>query len=283
MYNFCVLSGTMLGASFDKNKTYFVHQPNLRDLARDIVSIGDCICEQTHPNGIACKWAGALQRIALMHVQQGLPITQTRGKTYMREVKLSGITMGGTGHGSKLNTHIAYLPVIKQDEGDAPLSDPNFPYFDGYLVEFIDNKIANGEPIVTTKIRHDSCVAYDGCVVLVHEARLGSDEEQMTKLLIGLCRMLPYSTDPYGCYSTAGLAYFVKVELNVVSGEIEYCKCLIVHNTTDSVDMARKVTNILTLIKHIAGILAIKESSIDDYKRDTQGTRDNPQKKKRVV
>ena len=113
MYNFCVLSGTMLGASFDKNKAYFVHQPNLRDLARDIVSIGDCICEQTHRNSIACEWAAAVQRIALMYVQQGLPITQTRGKTYQREVKLSGITMGGTGHGSKLNTHIAYLPVVK--------------------------------------------------------------------------------------------------------------------------------------------------------------------------
>ena len=93
--------------------------------------------------------------------------------------------------------------------------------------------------------------------------------------------MLPYSTDPHGWYSTAGWAHFFKVELNVVSGEIEYHKCSIVHNTTDSVDMARKVTNILTLIKHIAGILAIKESSINDYKRDTQGTRDNPQKKKK--
>ena len=214
-----------------------------------------------------------------MYVQQGLPISSSHGKTSQREVKLSGITMGGTGHGSKLNTRIAYIPVAKRNEGDAPLSDPNFPYFDGYLVEFVDNKIANGEAIAMTKIHHDSCVAYDGCVVLVHEARSGSDEEELTKLLMGLCRMLLYSTDPYGWYTTSGWAHFVKAEINVATGVIEYRKCSIVHNTTDSTNMDRKVTNIITLIKHLAGILAIKETSIDAYKRSTRGTRDNPQKK----
>ena len=48
--------------------------------------------------------------------------------------------MGGTGHGSKLNTRIAYIPVVKLHKEDSPLTSGAFQYFDGDMVDFIDEK-----------------------------------------------------------------------------------------------------------------------------------------------
>ena len=222
---------------------------------------------------------GALQRFALLYVQQGLPVTVQKGKEIQEEVKLSGITMGGTGHGSKYNTRIAYIPVFKRDRGDCPLADENFKYFDGYMIDFVDDKIAQGLPTATTKIRHDSGVAYDGCVVLIHEARSGKDELEILKLLMGLCRMLPYSTEAYGWFSTSEFATFVKACVNPTLGRIEYTKCAVTHNDVNSTNMAHKVTTTINLIKHLAGVLAIKQASIATYMQETVDTLDNPPKK----
>ena len=272
----------MVTAKLEENKDKFIHRPNAREFARDIVSVADCVCETTHPNGIACEWGGALQRFAMIYVQQGMPLIDQNGVSTQHEIRLSGITMGGTGHGSKYNTRIGYIPVFKHDLGDCPLADENFKFFDGYLVDFID-KIKEGLPLATTKIRHDSGVTYDGCVVLVHEARSSRDDVEILKLLMGLCKMLPYSQEPYGWFSTSEFATFVKAEINPTLGRVEYSKCHIVHNNINSTDMARKVTTTINLIKILAGILAVKESSISTYMQDTVNTRDDPQKRQKTT
>ena len=95
---------------------------------------------------------------------------------------------------------------------------------------------------------------------------------------MGLCRMLPYSRQPIGWFSTSQFAHFVRVEINEQHGRIEYRRCPTIHNTIDSDDMAHKVTTVLTLIKCIAGILAGKETGIDSFMQTMQNTRNNPQK-----
>ena len=114
--------------------------------------------------------------------------------------------MGGSGHGSKYNTRIAYIPVAKREKKDNPLSFEHFKYFDGYLVDWIEKKIRNGEPVAMTKIRHDSGAVYDGCVLIVHEAQSETEPVELTKILMGLVRMLPYMTDPIGWYSNSDWA-----------------------------------------------------------------------------
>ena len=75
------------------NASMFLHQPNWKEVCRDIVSIRDGIADTSHSNGVACEWAAALQRLALIYVQQAATVTYTGGRAVQKEVKLSGITM----------------------------------------------------------------------------------------------------------------------------------------------------------------------------------------------
>ena len=91
----------------------FLHMPNWNDVSKDIVSIGDGIADISHSNGVACEWAASVQHLALLYVQQDQIITfyPSNGTQSQKCIKLQGITMGGTGHGSKLKTRISYIPV----------------------------------------------------------------------------------------------------------------------------------------------------------------------------
>ena len=104
----------------------FLNRPNWKEMARDVVSIADSIIETSHPNGIACEWGGAMTRLGLLYVQQAMPVDYYDNFPKQDEIRLSGLTMGGTGHGSKLNTRIIYVPVAKRDDCDHPLSDDMF-------------------------------------------------------------------------------------------------------------------------------------------------------------
>ena len=84
---------------------------------------------------------------------------------------------------------------------------------------------------------------------------------------------------PFGWFSTGEWAHFVKAEININAGCIEYRRCSTIYNTSDSNDMDHKVNTLITLIKRVAGILAIKENSIDGYLDIMKDTRDNPQKR----
>ena len=272
----------VLEAKYQENANKFVHKPNLRNLARDIVSIADCVVDNSHSNRNACEWGGALHRIALIYVQQAIPLNPDGSQ---REIHACGLTMGGSGHGSKYNTRIAYIPVAKRDKKDNPLSSEDFKFFDGYLVDWIEKKIRNGEPVATTKIRHDSGAVYDGCVLIVHEAQSETEPVELTKILMGLVHMLPYTTDPIGWYSNSDWATFVRVRLNTRNGDIEYRTCATVHNDSTSTDMAHQVTQTMTLIKHLAGILERKDAFVQGYmdarrQINNRGpTRDTPQAK----
>ena len=63
---------------------------------------------------------GGIHRLALLYVQQGLPVNFVTGSACQSEVRLSGITMGGTGHGSKLNTRIAYIFQLQKERRVMP-------------------------------------------------------------------------------------------------------------------------------------------------------------------
>ena len=265
------------------NASKFIHNPNWNEVSRDIVSIGDGIADTSHSNDVACEWAASLQRLALIYVQQAATVTITAEKAVQKKVKLSSIAMGGTGHGNKLNTRIAYIPVHKRDHEDSPLTSEEFEYFDGHLVDFIDDKIKSGQPIATTEICHDSCVAYDSMPVLIHEAKSGPDHVEMLKLLMGLCRMFPYCNNPVGWLSGAEMATFVKAEINEQLGAIVYDVCYNAHNDVNSFDAMYRVHKTIDLIKMLAGILTAKELNVDVFKAARVGTRDNPQKKSKQV
>ena len=271
---------TLLNQAFVRNMDTLVHVPNLKQTARDIVSIADSIADESHSNGTACEFGGAIHRLAMEYVQAAWPLNNDGSQ---RATKCCGITMGGSGHGSKYNTRIAYIPVGKRHKNDYPLSSVDFKYFDGYLVDWIEQKIANGYPVATTKIRHDSGVVYDGCLILCHEARSSSDTVEIMKLLMGMCRIKVYAQVPYAWYSTAEWAHFVRLELNDENGTLEYRKCSTIYNSANEADMDKKANSVMTLIKRIAGILMTKENNVDRYMArrravGTGGTRDDPQK-----
>ena len=158
-----------------------------------------------------------------------------------------------------------------------------FEYFDGYLVDFIDDKISNGKPIATTKICHDSCVAFDGMSVLIQEAKSGPDNVELLKLLIGLCRMFPYTNKPVGWLSSSEIPTFVLAELNNQRGVVEYTHCFDSYNDVNSFDRMNRVQKTLELIKRLSGILSHKEVNVDGYKLSCSCTRNNPQKKSKQV
>ena len=254
-----------------------VHVPDLKQIACDIINIADSIADESHSNGTACEFGGAIHRMAMAYVQAAWPLENDGSQ---RETKCCGITMGGSGHGSKYNTRIAYIPVGKRHKDDYPLLSAEFQYFDGYMVNWIEQKIATGAPVATTKIRHDSDVVYDRCLILCHEAKSSSDTVEIMKLLMGMCRIKVYAQVAYGWYSNSEWVHFVRLELNKENGTLEYRKCPTIYNSSKDDDMDRKANTVMTLIKRIAGILMTKENNVDRYmaRRQALNTRDDLQK-----
>ena len=151
------------------------------------------------------------------------------------------------------------------------------------MVDFIDKKVGTNRPLATTKIRHDSCAAYDGLVVLLHEAKSGPDSQEMLKLTMGLCRMLPYEKEAMGWLSDSKFVTWVKAEIDDTLGEISVKRCPELYNDVNDKNGDRRAQRVLNIIKRLGAILASKEHSLDKYLQVTAGSRDNPQKKTKLT
>ena len=78
-------------------------------------------------------------------------------------------------------------------------------------------------------------------------------------------RRIKFTTDPIGWYSNSNWATFVCMCLNQRNRDINYRTCTTVHNDTSSADMNHKVTQTMTLIKHLARILERKDAFVQGY------------------
>ena len=136
-----ILSGHALKTRLQDpaNAVYFYNPVSVRDLARDIVAIADSWCKPEHSNGNACEFGGSMLRIALVFVQQCRGIRTVDSVRIQDEIIQTGLTMGGSGFGSKYNTRVVYVPVSKGDALDSPLTDVTFRFFDSCMVDFIED------------------------------------------------------------------------------------------------------------------------------------------------
>ena len=141
--------------------------------------------------------------MALLLVHQGLlpiPLPDERKTQACRQIE--GVSLDGQAVGSKYNTRVCYMPVMKGDRDDDPLNDPRFVYYEGYFIDYIIEMLKSNKPIPTTKIQHDSLASYGEILLFGHEAKSGALQEEIMKVVIGLCRMLPYSQKPRGMVTT---------------------------------------------------------------------------------
>ena len=189
----CILSGDFLNTKIASNSENFFHPPSAKDVARDLIYIADSWCEPEHGNGNACEFGASMERLALLYVQQCQVIRTVKGKGMQEEIIQTGLTMGGAGFGSKYNTRVIYVPVCKDHEDDSPLTDVTFKYFDSYMIDYVENRIAKGLPVPSTQLRHDSGVVVDGITTFIHEARSQSMDIETLKVVLGECKMLPYT------------------------------------------------------------------------------------------
>ena len=193
----------MLETKFDNVNQGVIHRPDFVSMSQDIIGVIDCYLSPEHSNGVACHWGGSLIRMALLLVQQCIPPkTLPNGIKTQDHVQIEGVSLGGQAVGSKYNTRVCYMPVMKGDRDDDPLNDPRFAFYEGYFIEYLIEMLKSQKPIPSTKIRHDSLASYGEILLFVHEAKLGSLQEEIMKVVIGLCRMLPYSQKPRGMVTT---------------------------------------------------------------------------------
>ena len=61
-----------------------------------------------------------------------------------------------------------------------------------YLIEYVCDLLKEGKAMPSMKICHDSCMSYGELLLFVHEAQSGSMEEEILKVVLGLCHMPPY-------------------------------------------------------------------------------------------
>ena len=59
-------------------------------------------------------------------------------------------------------------------------------------------------------------------LLFIHEAKSGALEEEIMKVVIGLCRMLPYSKKPRGMVTTDHEIDWIQVELDEQHQHIVY-------------------------------------------------------------
>ena len=201
-----------------------IHRPDFVSMSQDIIVIIDCYLSPEHSNGVACHWGDSLIRMALLFVQHSLPLKDLpNGQKSQDRVLIEGVSLGGQAVGSKYNTHVCYMPVMKGDREDDPLNDPRFPFYEGYFINYLINLMKTHKPIPTTKIRHDSSASFGEILLFVHEPKSGALEEEIMKVVIGLCRMLPYSKKPRGMVTTDHEIYWIQVELD------EQHQCIVYH------------------------------------------------------
>ena len=107
--------------------------------------------------------------------------------------------------------------------------------------------------------------SYGEILLFVHEAKSGTLQEEMMKVVIGLCRILPYSQKPRGMVTTDQEIYWIQVELDEINQRVVYCT-----QEQLNFDLAKPkehetyMCQMLEIFNRIAGILYYKQDHIDD-------------------
>jgi hypothetical protein len=190
----------------------------LQEVANDIVAVVDGFCSQEHANGPACHWGGALLRL-------GIHVAQHAETMKSKEFMGQGMTMGGTGPKSKVNTRLAYLGMLPTSSQDDPLVNVNFRYFDEPLFKWIQGKVERFEPVPTTKCRHDYALVFEEIIYIVGEALSVSLDDELVKIIVALVKILCYSDVAWGIISTA--TYIIIIRARIVRGTVVYGKAYV--------------------------------------------------------
>ena len=90
--------------------------------------------------------------MAMLLVQQCIPPKTLPNdiKTQDR-VQIEGVSLGGQAAGSKYNTRVCYMPVMKGNRNDDPLNDPRFAFYEGYFIEYLIEMLKSQKPIQVPK------------------------------------------------------------------------------------------------------------------------------------
>lgn len=246
-------------------------------MAKDMIHIVDSMLDKNHSNGNACEWGGALIRLALLKAQNVVELGYPGGDACEHVIRycLEGVTMGGSGNGSKYNTRCCYIPVSKVGV-DNVLENPNFEYYNGYLVDYVHHRIKNNLPIASTKIRHDSGVVIGNVLIFVHEAESCTVEEEKNKVVLGLARMMPYMTVAYGIVTNVRYVTWYSLTLDDDNGELVLQSRRymyydqIRHSRTDYLNW------LISHLNKLAEIFFRKGFSQYDYLKIMENSLDNP-------
>ena len=218
-----LIADNELQRKFDNVNKGTIYHLDFAAMAHDVTSIVNGYLNPQHANRVACQWGGALIRLALLLVQHAMLIViHPNGKKTQECVMIEGSSLGGQGVGLKYNTRVVYFPVLKWQELDDLLNDEFFPFYEGYFIEYVCDLLKEGKVMPSTKICHDSCMSYGELLLFVHEAQSGSMEEYILKVVLGLCRMLPYSRRPCGIITSDHDITWVQIKLDHAKQRIVY-------------------------------------------------------------
>ena len=99
----------------------------------------------------------------------------------------------------------------------------------------------------------------------MHEVKSGALEEEIMKVVIGLCRMLPYSQKPRGMVTTDQEIYWIQVELDEINQRVVYCtQEQLIFDCAKPKEHETYMHQMLEIVNRIAGILYYKQDHIDD-------------------
>ena len=204
-------------------------------------------------------------------------VNHPNGQKTQERVMIEGSSLSGQGVGSKYTTRVVYFPVLKWHQDDDPLNDPCFPYYEGYFIEHVCEMLKKGKAMPSTKIRHDSCVSFGELLMFVHEAQSGSMQEEILKVVLGLCHMLPYSRRPHGIIMTDHDITWLQIEIDHANQRIVYkTQPKLIFDRSDPREHEIYVPCILEIVKQIAGILFYKQTKINLIVPSMLKSCDNP-------
>jgi hypothetical protein len=197
----------------------------LQDITADIMSVIDGFCCEEHANGPACNWGGAMLRLGVQ-LARHCPVVKSDFDYANRpegvilksaddhDIRAQGLTLGGSGPKSKVNTRLVYMGVLPEKVEDNPLTNDNFTLFDKPLFNWIDAKVKGQKAVPCTKCRHDYGLGFEEIMYVVGEAKSTDLSSEMVKILVALAKILCYSDVAWGIISTAKHIYIIKAWLH---------------------------------------------------------------------
>ena len=133
-----------------------------------------------------------------------------------------------------------------------------------YFIEHVCQMLKEGKPVPSTKIFHESCVSFGELLMFVHEAQSGSMQEEILKVVLELCHMLPYSRRPHGIIKTDHDITWIQIELDHANQRIVYkTEQKLIFDRSEKCEHETYVPCILKIVKQIAGILFYKQTKIN--------------------